>query len=207
MVSFLQCTHKTQRIPMKRSNSLFAAMFFLAFATFLPAQSKFSISAGTGLLPTFPADQASVNMRPVNVRLSFQATPAFSIGAYAGYSSYTTTSPMLHSDGLPLKLTNQQTLIGLRAECKKAVGLRWAVYGGALLGYNHTNLREFDPATNKTVVRPQDSPTMFNPNAPEGKLFYSAFVGTTFNVYKSFGLFTEIGYGVSLLNAGVTFRF
>jgi hypothetical protein len=35
---------------------------------------------------------------------------------------------------------------------------------------------------------------------------YSAFVGGTFYMLDQVGVFAEVGYGVSLLNAGLAFR-
>jgi hypothetical protein len=75
-----------------------------------------------------------------------------------------------------------------------------------MLGFLHSSTREFDKNTNETIVREIDGPTPYDPNQPKGRFNYSGFVGTTYYFAKGVGIFAEAGYGVSLLNTGVTIR-
>ncbi|MEO1263396.1 MAG: outer membrane beta-barrel protein [Bacteroidota bacterium] len=193
---------------MKNSISFITALclFLGSVSLFSQSASKLSFSAGIGVLPTFIADDAEVNTPPLNARLTYQMTPAFSLSAFAGYSSSTSTTPAIISDGQQILVSNKQTLLGLRGELKKSISEKFEIYGGAMLGYNHSNIREFDKFSGETVVRDPEAPTPFDPNRPDGELLYSGFVGTTYFVHNKIGVFGEIGYGVSLLNAGITIK-
>ena len=193
---------------MKNSIKFITALCMLLTSTVLLAQStgKLSLSAGIGVLPTFIADDATVNTPPINARLTYQMTPAFSLSGFVGYASSTSNSPFIISDGQQALVSNKQTLFGLRGELKKSITEKFEVYGGAMLGYNHSNIREFDKATGASIIRDPEAPTPFDPDRPNGELLYSGFVGTTYYVHKGIGLFAEVGYGVSLLNAGITIK-
>lgn len=194
---------------MIKSIQFFAAFCLLFVSTALFSQTdngKLSFSVGVGVTPTFLADNATVNTPPLNARLTYQFTPSFQLSGFVGYSSSTTATPLLVSDGQLSLTNNKQTLFGLRGEMRKEINEKFDFYGGALLGYNHTNKREFDMNSGDTIIRDSEGPTSFNPNAKKGQFLYSAFVGSTFYFTKNVGLFAEIGYGVSILNTGFTVR-
>lgn len=193
---------------MRNFIQLFTALCFVLSSTMISAQSnsKFSLSAGIGALPTFIGDNATVNTPPINARITYQMTPAFSLSGYVGYSSSTSSSPYIISDGKQSLVSNKQTLMGLRGELKKNISKKFDVYGGALFGYNKNDIREFDKASGETVIRDNNTPTPYNPDRKNGEFLYSGFVGTTFHLQKGIGLFAEVGYGVSLLNTGITIK-
>lgn len=186
------------------------AAFFLAllFTATVQAQdyAKFNFSAGLGLVPTFVADGANVTTPPLTFKASYQVTPSFSLGAFAGYSNSTSASPYLISDGQLAQMNNKQFLTGLRAEVRKNFDGKFDMYGGGMFGLNHTETKEVDSQTGATIDRDPYAPTPFNPNAPKSQLLYSGFVGGTYYLTKGIGLFAEVGYGVSLLNTGITIR-
>ncbi len=171
-----------------------------------PATGKLSLSAGIGVVPTFLADNATVNTPPVSVRLAYRVTPAFQLSGYAGYSSSTSNSPFIISDGVQSLISNKQTMLGLRGELRKDLNKKVDVYGGALFGYSHTSIREFDKNTNETIIREPNTPTHIDPNRPDDRFLYAGFVGATYYFTKNVGLFTEAGYGISLLNTGFTIK-
>lgn len=197
----------SKQVPMLKSIQFFFSVCIILFSTAAIAQDnggRLSFSAGVGALPTFLADDAAVNTPPVNARLTFDVSPSFRLSGYVGYSSSTSNSPFVISDGQLSLINNKQTVFGLRSEMKRLVGEKFEVYGGALLGYAITDKREFDKTTGETIIREIDGPTPFDPNASNKKFLYSAFVGTTFKVTNGIGLFAEFGYGISLLNTGIT---
>ena len=101
---------------------------------------------------------------------------------------------------------NKQYLFGLRGELRKEISGKFEMYGGGLLGYNHTSIREYDALSKQTISRDADGPTPFDPNQSNGKFLYSGFVGSTYYLHPSVGVFAEVGYGISLLNTGLTIR-
>lgn len=196
---------------MKKSNfhfvaALLLATFSLQAQTSNFQQGRFNVSAGFGVVPTFVADGANVNMPPVSLRVGYQVGPNINLSAFGGYSSYDQKSPHLISDGQLAMLSNKQFMAGLRGEVRKEVSDRFDVYGGGMLGYSHASSREFNPLTGEPVVRPVNTPTPYDPNGPNKGLLYAGFLGSTFYLRQGVGFFLEAGYGVSLLNTGVTLR-
>jgi hypothetical protein len=191
---------------MKNVLFILVAVSTFLFANVANAQAgKFTLHAGIGFEPTLHADQANINTPPVSLKIGYQMTPAFSLNAFGGYSSATSPSYLVN-DGQLANVTNKHLLFGLRGELRRELSKRFDVYGGAMLGYSVNNIEETDPLTGQRISRVSGGPTPFNPNAPKGQLMYSAFVGGTFYMLDQVGVFAEVGYGVSLLNAGLAFR-
>lgn len=182
------------------------------FCTFLSVQTllgqskigKLNIGAGIGLDPSHFSDNSTVNVLPLNFKAGYQFNKAFGLNGFIGYTS--TTSPeKVISDGLATTTTNKHLLVGLRGEVRKEMTDRFDVYGGGMLGFSTSKIKE-QSLTGEVVEREEGGPTPFDPNAPKGKFLYAGFVGTTFYLNSKIGLFAEVGYGVSLLQTGVTFR-
>lgn len=201
---------QSSKDPLPMTKKIFNIAFCIAILGTLSTQaqnsSKFNFSAGFGLVPTFVADGAEVNTPPVTLRAGYQVTPSFNLSAFAGYSNSTSASPYLVSDGQLAQMNNKQFLTGLRAEVRKDFEGKFDIYGGGMFGLNRTNTSELDAQTGEAIVREPGTPTPFDPNAPKSQFLYSGFVGGTYYVAKNLGLFAEVGYGVSLLNAGFTVR-
>ena len=181
------------------------AILCLSLATAHSQSGKLNLSAGIGFEPTTLMDDASVNTMPLTFKLGYQISPMFSLNAIGGYSA-TTAKPRFINDGLAIQSTNQQTFLGLRGELKKGLGERFEVYGGASLGYMRQNITE-KTTSGRDYLQVAGAPSSNDPNAPNGRLMYAGFVGSTFFVQKHVGLYAELGYGVSLLNGGITLRF
>lgn len=130
---------------MKRSILLLTATIVLFSASQMSGQTvpngKFSIRAGVGVVSTLAADATSINTPPLNISAGYQVTPVVNISGYAGYSSYTSESPFLVSDGQVSIVNNKQYVLALRTEVRKDLGGRFDVYGGAMLGYHNHSLR------------------------------------------------------------------
>ena len=180
----------------------------LAFFTSLQAQdnSKFTMSAGLGLVSTFVADGAEVNTPPMTFRAGWQVSPSFNLSAFAGYSNSTSANPYLVNDGQLAQMNNKQKLFGIRAEVRKDFEGKFDIYGGGMLGINRSQIREFDSQNGTVIVREPGAPTPFDPNAPKSQVLYSGFVGGTYYVAKGLGLFAEAGFGISLFTTGITVR-
>lgn len=177
----------------------------LSTATAYSQNGKLNLSAGVGFEPTTLMDKATINTLPLTFKLGYQISPMFSLNALGGYSS-TISEPTVINDGLAIQTANESKFLGLRGELKKGMGERFEVYGGATLGYMRQNIQE-KTTTGRDYSPIPGTPTKQDPNAPKGRLMYAGFVGTTFFVHKHVGIYAELGYGVSLLNGGVTFRF
>ena len=196
---------------MKRQTQALTLLCVLLISVGLTAQSQFSnpgrltFSTGIGLLPCYMKDQRVSNSLPVHLIIGYRVSKKFSINSFAGYAA-ATTDPHLFGDGFATYLENKSVSLGIRGEMRHELMQRMEVYGGAMLGYYFANIKEFNAGTGQLYERSIDAPTPYNPNAPNGKLIYSAFVGTSYFFGKGIGIYGELGYGISLLNFGVTFR-
>ena len=174
----------------------------------LSAQStgNFTISAGVGLTPTYHGKTASTKVLPVSVAVGYNVSKTFNLGLFAGYTEAVSAERIL-SDGLASSMENKTTAYGFRGEFRREWTDRFEVYGGMLLGYQSFDITEFNTRTGEVVVRDPEAPTPYNPNAPTGQFMYAGYVGARYFVSQHVGMFTELGCGLSLLQAGATIKF
>ncbi len=196
---------------MRRSSLTLGLICALFLSASLTAQSTFShpgkitARAGIGVVPTYVGSHAEANVPPVSIQLGYQLSKKFSLSAFAGYSSIT-SSPRVFSDGLVTYIENKSMMAGLRTEFKHELSERLDIFGGSLLGFNYAQVEEFNSATNQSFSRSADAPTPYDPNPAKGQFLYSAFVGADYFLTKNIGVYGEIGYGISLASIGLTFN-
>jgi hypothetical protein len=176
--------------------------------TVLCAQSpsKFSVAAGVGLAPVYHGKNASTEVPALSLQFAYKLGKSFSLGAFAGYSA-STSSQRIFSDGFSSKIENKTKAFGLRGEFSRDLTDKLELYGGLMLGYRSFDLKEVNTTTGLEVERQPDAPTPYNPNQAEGAFLYSGFVGAKYYFKDHFGLFGELGYGLSLFSMGTTFKF
>lgn len=110
-----------------------------------------------------------------------------SLGGYLGNTGFT-----YKSEGY--KQSWNYTIIGVRSAYHYS-GLenpKLDVYGGLMLSYNIATYK----------AQGYDGPNNFG-----GGLGFSGFVGGRYFFNEKLGAFAELGYGISILNAGVAFKF
>lgn len=169
------------------------------------ALSRFTISTGVGIVPTYYKAGEGSKFLPLSVKFGIDVSKSFSLGVFGGYSS-TTAKPNIFTDGFETYIVNKTKVLGLRAEVKREFSDRIKGYGGAMIGYHHADVKEFNNGTKALVIRSADAPTPFDPNVKKGKVTYSAFMGATVSFTKRLNLYAELGYGISIANLGFTVR-
>ncbi|MBI1224048.1 MAG: outer membrane beta-barrel protein [Bacteroidetes bacterium] len=167
--------------------------------------SRFTVSTGVGLFPTYYKAGEGAKFLPMSVKLGIDVTKNFSLGAFFGYSN-TEAKSSLFTDGFDSYITNKTSVFGIRAELKRDFTERIQGYGGSMIGYNYADVKEYKSGTKALVIRASDAPTPFDPNEKKGKVTYSAFLGTTVKLAKRISIYGEIGYGISIANLGITVR-
>lgn len=171
-----------------------------------PVQVKkgdLELSAGIGLLPTFAADRGKTIVPPLSARLTYHVGNNFSLGAYAAYST-TQTNKIARGNGAVETYENQFTLIGLRAAGHCVRFDNWDIYGGLMVGYNIPNVTMLSSSNPSESPRDDIQPSFTRPAT--NNMTFSGFVGASYFLNQKFGAFGEVGYGISLLNVGVTYR-
>jgi len=171
-------------------------------------KGNFNAAVGIGVVPTYFADNAKVNVIPVAAKLGYNFTDNFSMNLYTGFSS--STSKMIEDfEGNSRQYENDYLIIGLRPELHTARGDKFDIYGGFMMGYNKAFINEMvyaDGDVENPIDAPISGPTTRNPNAKTGGFLFSGFVGATYLVNPKLGIFGELGYGVSLVQLGATFK-
>lgn len=155
-----------------------------------------TIQAGIGLLSTYFLDASETIVPPVQASVSYRFMDMLSVGAFAGYSEYNST-PQHHYDGAINQYHSTSILGGVRAAAHATKIHNWDVYGGFQLGYSKPTI------TNNILVSSER-------RLPESKVreefVYSGFIGATGYITDKVGIYGEMGYGISLFNAGVSIK-
>jgi len=193
---------------MKKAILSFAIIAFVAAS--LQAQVVFKkgfvdLAVGVGLVPTYVADGAHINMLPVNMRLGLRLSDNFSMSAFAAYSASEKNNVIRPDDSID-NIRNQEVTLGLRGAVHALRSERFDVYGGFMLGYNMPNTEVTQVAAPKSGgPLPNGLQPSFT-REPSNKMLYNGFVGVSYLTGRNLGLFGELGYGISLFNVGMQWK-
>jgi hypothetical protein len=171
---------------MKKFAVLFVIALFglgISTATAQYEKGQIDLNIGAGLGASFGTGTGS--LPPLSLSLDFGINDNISLGAYAGY--YGTTFASIGSDW-----TYTYILLGARGAYHHQFVESLDTYAGALLGYNMASV-DYGGAA------PAITPNI-------GGIIYAGFVGARYHFGNSFGLFGEVGYGISYLTLGVTLK-
>lgn len=190
-------------------NQTLLSLFILLIGTQIAVAQKqdfkpmkypyFEASASIGLLPTFVKDITRSEVPPVAIAVDYRFNRRFSAGLFGGYTQ-AMSNPDLFRDGQPMTFNTKFSMIGARFAVHSTKFERWDVYGGFGMNYTHTNIEVTYGDLEKLKKHKRFDPS-------KGRVMMSAFVGSKFAVNPSFSIFGEVGYGISLLNLGVSKRF
>jgi len=162
-------------------------------------------AAGVGLVPTYVADGAHINMLPVNVRLGYRLSNNFSMSAFAAYSASEKNNVVRPDESIE-NIKNQDLTLGLRGAVHAVRAERYDIYGGFMLGYNmpNTDITQVSGPKTETPLPGGLTPSFSRPAT--NKLTYSGFIGASYLTGRNLGFFGEIGYGISLFNVGMQWK-
>ena len=152
-----------------------------------------------GLVPTFAKDDGQVKLLPLSINYDYRIAEKITIGAYIGYS-VTETDRRIISDGILAQWRNRCSLFGVRVAAHAVKLEDWDIYGGFMLGYNLSRVEsiegDVDEITRHMGIKPVS-----------GKTTLTGFVGGRYAITKHFGITGEIGFGVSIVNLGASYKF
>jgi len=172
-------------------------VFILAFALIgltYNAQAQFEkgqmdANVGIGFGASFAT--GSVNMPPISVSLDFGINDNISLGGYVGYSA---SSQEFAGWGGGFTWKYTYIIVGARGAYHFDLVDNMDTYAGLMLGYNVATVTYDGPGAAPV------SPSV-------GGIAYSAFAGARYHFGDTFGVYAELGYGVAILNVGVTLKF
>ncbi len=193
---------KTFRLP------LLIACISLLFAIATQAQRRTDrmyqegqrdVWVGVGLLPTYLMDGAKMVLPPVTFGGDQMISDNFSLGGKFGYSvsefkkDYATLEH-------PKTYQNTSYFFGIRpaAHCTKIQ--KWDIFGGFSLGYSITHIEVMEGG----AFGSEEEHIKLLPKRQ--KLTYTGFLGIRYSCCGKVGVFGELGFGASLLMAGMTYR-
>ena len=110
------------------------------------------------------------------------------VGGYLGYSSY-----KYEYSGWGWKYSN--LILGARGSFHYPLVDKLDTYTGLLLGYNISSSKEFG-----TIIPGYDY------SSSSGGTVFAWFLGARYYFKDNFGVMAELGYGITYLNLGVTFK-
>ncbi len=161
------------------------------------------ISASVGLLPTFLADKGHTNIPPLSLKAAFFVSDKFSVEAYTAFSS-TETGVQTYPDHSVNQTKNDFLLVGSRGAVHTFKFKNWDIYGGLMLGYNIPMVKTTTTYPEGPIKEGELTPS-FHREA-KNNFTYSGFVGATYFVKKNLGITGEVGYGISIINVGISYK-
>lgn len=191
---------------MKKSFLLIAALIVVAGsanAQVLYKKGSVDFATGVGLVPTNMVDGARYNVLPINARLGVRVSPNFSLSAFAAYSASEKLNVVRPDESID-NISNQELSVGMRGAFHAVRAERFDVYGGLMLGYHMPNT-EVTNVSGPKDTNPTDLKPSFSREATN-QMIYSGFIGAAYFPGRNIGIFSEIGYGISLFNAGIQWK-
>lgn len=156
------------------------------------AQAQFKegeILAGASL-GLIPQVSGTPEVPPIGIMGEYAFTENIIGGFYAGYTSSTNST-----DIFDLRWRDNLIIVGVRGSYNIEVAKNLDVYGGAFVGYTIASsvLLEGEWPLNTSLL-----------GLNVGQQRIAAFAGARYLMDNKFGLFGEVGYGISIVNVGIT---
>jgi len=147
------------------------------------------LNAGVGF--GFGFGTGTSDLPPISLGLQFLSLQEkISLGAIVGYASSTDNWGV----GSSYSWKYTYILVGGRGEYHFTDSKNLDGYVGVILGYNVVSVSTPSGYSGSTYT------------AAAGGLFYGGVLGARYYFSPSFGIFGEVGYGISILTAGVTLK-
>ncbi len=194
----------TKKISMR--TLFFALSFLLSLPLFAQQQrAGFTLSAASGLLPTYLKDQANQELWPVAISAGYRFKGLLSLNLYAGHS-IATSDIEIQADKTPVRYRNSTSIVGLKAALHTTRFERVDVYGGSMLALYRSNIRQLHLDGSTTDLPKTNEPSATKPyqyGQPDNKILVTAFVGASYYANQYLSIFAEAGWGISTLQAGL----
>lgn len=165
---------------------LFMCLSFSAFSQTPLAYEKGDqvLKVGFGLGATFST--GSVSVPPIQGIYEYGISEDISIGGILGYAASSQTYTNFG------KVDFSYLIFGGRANYHFETGEKFDPYGGATLGYYNVGFKD-----NSGYLG----------DVASSSIIYGVQLGANYYFSNKVGAWAEVGYGVGILNLGVTFKF
>ncbi|MEM9886651.1 MAG: hypothetical protein AAF849_12230 [Bacteroidota bacterium] len=180
-------------------NYCFLILGFMALCTFQSnaqitsgnphfSKGQIDVNAGIGLLRTFYSNTSTV-MPPLSVSAEYGITDAISVGGFIGLST-------AREDWFGGNVNYTFFILGARGSYHFNIFDKMDTYAGLMLGYNNVSAN-FDDVFDGDF---------YDYNAAASAMALSAYVGGRYNIKEQISIYGELGYGISVLNLGISIK-
>ncbi|MFA5670300.1 MAG: hypothetical protein WC967_13745 [Balneolaceae bacterium] len=145
-----------------------------------PGKGTIDINAGIGV----GHNLSGTGGLPINLAVDYGYNENITVGGYLGYLGSTTKTAWGS-----WKYTN--VVIGARGTYHHELAEDFDTYGGLILGYNAASAKWDGPGA---------------ANASAGGIVYQGFVGGRYHFTDNIGAYAELGFGIAVLQFGLTYR-
>ncbi|MEJ7679170.1 MAG: outer membrane beta-barrel protein [Segetibacter sp.] len=180
--------------------SCFTILLFLSLAATAqdgPLQKgQIKLNVGLGVGSYIKAAGGSTAFPPLTVSAEYAIDENITVGGLIGYTS-TEDTYSYSSFGSKDTYKISNTLIGARVNYYLDVNPKYDVYAGALLGYNAVS-------SNFSSSSSEYQEILGDVNLSASSVLYGVHAGGRYNFSPATSAFAEIGYGIAVLNLGIT---
>lgn len=170
---------------------LFAAITVITFqmSNAQVEEGDSMINIGVGLSPTFySGDGFEAGLPPIEASYEYMLKEKISVGGFAGFST-----AEFRATGFDFGYDYTYILVGVLGNYHFTNSDKFNAYAGIKLGYTNVSVKEVGTAGNGFV-------------ADGSGILYGGQLGARYWVSESIGINAELGYGISLLRTGITFK-
>ncbi len=164
------------------------ALFAQDWQNYSPSfqDGDFAVQAGLGLIPTF-AYYGDITIPPISVAVDYGKTIADLPLSFGGFLGYTSSKYYSYYELSYL-------IIGARAAYHVDFEVKnLDAYAGVMLGYN--------------VIMEKVLDSTYHGSYGSGALAFSGYVGARYFFTDNLAAYGELGYGISVISLGVTYKF
>ncbi len=152
------------------------------------AKGDIDINAGIGLLKTYYSSTSTV-MPPLSVSAEYGITDKISVGGFLGFST-------AREEWFGGQVDYTFLILGARGSYHFKIWDKMDTYGGLMLGYNVVSGNYTDNLEG----------AYYDFDVAASGMALSGYLGGRYNIKDNLSVYGEIGYGISVLNLGVSLK-
>lgn len=187
-------------------------LVFFAIGTFSTVQAQalrfkagqLQASAGIGLVSTFAADAPTTIVPPLSGSLEYFVSPNFSLGVYAAYTEVT-GERIYQNAGIIESFNNKTWMAAVRTGFHSNNLDNWRVYGGLMIGTSLPTVEKEVRSIPGEIFSDDDAPSFSRP--AQNSFLFSGYVGARRYIRSDLSAYGEVGFGISLVNLGLSYHF
>jgi len=189
--------------------ALFLVTVLFSFLSTADAQvarfqaGQVQVNAGIGLVSTFAADAPTTIVPPLSSSVEYFLSPNMSIGLYAAYTEVQGERTYQNA-GIIESYHNKTWMTAIRTGFHSNNLDNWRVYGGLIIGTTMPSVDKNIQTIPGEVISDAGAPTFSRP--AQNSFLFSGYVGTRRYIRSDWSVYGELGFGISLVNIGLSYH-